>query len=124
MEMMDKWYKLYNNSVKNIQNIIKYCIDNSIIYYIDVLNDNNPYMRQKANNIDIKQLLLNIKDPDYFRIILRKDYTLYELNKKYDEILEIGIRGIYINNNEYFIFIYCDKSIFDNINNKWKLIKM
>jgi len=67
---------------------------------------------------------INGKSKSYFRVILRKDRNWYLLltdKLHIEDMLEIGIRGVEIDGEEYFIHSYLKKEMLSKLRRKFSL---
>lgn len=125
---MDEFYILKSENVKEIKDILKWANNNSLNIYIDMLNCKKGFSRIVADKTFIEVLnLIDGETVDFLRIILRKDMNVFGiLSDKLDirDILEIAVRNVYIDDNEYFIFIYLDKDKLYELFLKYELLKL
>jgi len=113
IEDREVFYRLKNNSLRNIKNIIRWADKNGVLTRVTMLDVAISLGRIKSDK-DFKTVLnlIDEKSRNYFVIILRKNLNLFGI--LYDELvrrdmLEIGIRGINIDSKEYFIMILLEK---------------
>lgn len=67
---------------------------------------------------------VNRKSKAYFRVILRKDRNWFLLltdDLHIEDMLEIGIRGVEIDGEEYFTFSYLKKEMLSKLRRKFLL---
>ena len=123
--IQDIFYKLKNNSLANIQNIMSWADDHGVLTGVTMLDTDVSFARIESDK-DFKTVLNLIDETakDYFVIIFRKNVNLFGI--LYDELvvrdmLEIGIRGIDVDSKEYFIMIYLEKGFLDELKRNYEI---
>lgn len=115
----DVFYKLKDDSLTNIRNIMSWADTNGVLTEVTMLDAGVSFARIESDK-DFKTVLNLIDETakDYFVIIFRKNMNLFGI--LYDELvvrdmLEIGIRGVDVDSKEYFIMIYLEKGFLDEL---------
>ena len=121
----DIFYKLKDDSLTNIRNIMSWADTNGVLTEVTMLDAGVSFARIESDK-DFKTVLNLIDESakDYFVIIFRKNMNLFGI--LYDELvirdmLEIGIRGIDVDSKEYFIMIYLEKGFLDELKRNYEI---
>lgn len=121
----DIFYKLKNNSVKNVKEVLKWAKENSKLVRVHMLDCSKSYGRVKADKtFDEVFDLIDKRSAKFFVIILRKDENVFGLfsdKLKIMDYLEIGIRSIDIDRKEYFIFNFLDKNKLEKLKERFEI---
>lgn len=121
----DVFYKLKDDSLTNIRNIMSWADNNGVLTEVTMLDAGVSFARIESDK-DFKTVsnLIDETAKDYFVIIFRKNMNLFGI--LYDELvvrdmLEIGIRGIDVDSKEYFIMIYLEKGFLDELKRTYEI---
>ncbi|MFW6219702.1 MAG: hypothetical protein ACOC33_02540 [bacterium] len=122
---MDTFYRLKNNSIKDIKDILVWAYNNAEKTFIDVLKDS--IVRVRSDKTFDELLPVITKDNIWaFVIILRRNFIAYGTpnEQKKGNILEIGMRDINVDGGEYFFFIYLTEDKLEYLKNKYDIIQI
>ncbi|MEA3281975.1 MAG: hypothetical protein U9Q68_05365 [Euryarchaeota archaeon] len=121
----DVFYKLKNDGLSNIKNIMSWADDNGVLTKVTMLDFGVSFSRIESDkDFGVVLNLIDEGAKDYFVIISRRNMNLFGI--LYNELvvrdmLEIGIRGIDVDSKEYFIMIYLEKEFLDELKQNYEL---
>ncbi len=123
--VQDIFYDLENKTVKKVKEILKWADENGERTDVDMLDVYKNWARTKSDkDLETVLSLIDKKALPYFRIIVRKEMNLFGIlseEKIIKDMLEIGIRGIDVEEREYFIFIWMEKRYLEELERKYKI---
>lgn len=124
----DIFYRTCGMSVERIKEIIAWAHENGLSTRVTMLNARKSLGRVDSDK-DFNEVfdLIDERCGDFFRIILRKEMNLFAILTDelfIDDIIEIGIRGIDVGPNEFFISILVDKKYIGELLGRYGLEKI
>ena len=119
----DIFYWLKRPTVAGVRAVLNWAHKRAMrtdVYCSDTAKD----VRKEYSDRPFKEVLrhINGKSKSYFRVILRKDRNWYLLltdNLHIEDMIEIGIRGVDIDDEEYFIHSYLKKEMLGKLKRKF-----
>ncbi|GEM_PF-2313183 len=121
----DVFYWLKRPTITRIRAVLEWADKHALRTDIS-FRDDSGVSRRKATDKTFEEVMkrINGKAKPYFRVILRKNQNWFLLlsNKKHiEDLIEIGIRGIEIDSNEYFIHCFLKKELMNQLKRKFQL---
>jgi len=123
--VQDVFYQTQSMTLVQIRDVITWAHENSLNTHVTMLNARKSWARVKSDK-DFNEVfdLIDYRASVIFRIILRKEMNLYGIvtdEMVIGDIIEIGIRGIRVVPNEYFISIMVDKKHIGELVERYEL---
>lgn len=107
----DIFYKVNDLPFKTKIEILEWAYEHSYDFHVDILNG----ITRKKIDMDFNEGMEYFTDDSHFVVIYRRGYEDWNNNPEswYKWHLEVGFRSM--SKIEYFMFIYCDENLVDEI---------
>ncbi|MFH1328625.1 MAG: hypothetical protein ABIH76_07295 [Candidatus Bathyarchaeota archaeon] len=120
----DIFFCLKNPTITKIRNLFEWGHKRAMRTEVYSRENTNLDRRTVEENFEEVVEYINRKAKPYLRVILRKNWNWYLLlsnKKRFDDFIEIGIRGIDVGSKEYFIRCFLRKKLLSSIKKKFSL---
>jgi hypothetical protein len=124
----DQFYDLKVPTASNAKAALSWAKERSIKTFIDYLDCSKSSARQPSDMVfDDVLKLIDESAAKFFRVIVRKNYNWFGLlsdDAHVEDVIEIGIRGIRDGKREIFIFSYLEKTLFQDLEERFELVQI
>jgi hypothetical protein len=119
----DLFLWLKRPTIANVKAVLTWANERAMRTDIDC-SDTAKMIRRQPSDKPFEEVVrhINGKSKSYFRVILRKNRNWFLLltdDLHIEDMLEIGIRGIEIDGEEYFTFSYLKKEMLSKLKKKF-----
>ena len=123
-EQQDIFFCLKNATVAKIRDLFELGHKHAMRTDVYFWEDSNLDKRPAEETFEEVMGYINRGAKSFFRIILRKNWNWYLLlsdKKRFDDFIEICIRGIDVGSKEYFVRCFLKKELMSTLKKKFPL---
>lgn len=115
----ETFYSLNRPTISEVRAVLNWANERAMRTSV-YCSDTAKIVRKQSSDRPFEDVVrrINGKSKSYFRVILRKNWNWYLLFTDHlhiEDFLEIGIRGVDIDNEEYFIHCYLRKEMLSKL---------